>query len=115
MPAWRADLEIFIVLKPVRFSVRAFFVSAAFGRFFYWSLNMATLMRVREVMAATGLSRSGIYSKMNPKDRLRYDPTFPKSVKISDCSVAWVREEVMQWIESRIDASRNQHQQGGAA
>lgn len=67
---------------------------------------MATFMRLREVMAVTGLSRSGVYAKMNQRDRKRYDPTFPKSVKISDYSVAWVREEVMQWIDARIAASR---------
>lgn len=54
------------------------------------------LIRLKEVKAKTGLSRSAIYA----------DPSIPKPVKIGPRAVAWVESEVDAWIEARI-ASRD--------
>ena len=63
-------------------------------------------IRLPEVLSRTGYGRATIYRKMK-------DGSFPRSVKLEgppidpeafDCrAVAWIEDEVEQWIESRID------------
>jgi prophage regulatory protein len=53
------------------------------------------LIRLREVMNITGLSRSYVYS-------LAQKGQFPKPVKLSERSVAWIEAEVLAWIDERI-------------
>jgi prophage regulatory protein len=53
------------------------------------------LLRLQEVREVTGLSRSSIYA----------DADFPKPVKIGPRAVAWVEQEIREWIAARI-ASR---------
>ena len=63
------------------------------------------LIRRKQVEQAIGLSRSSIYARLNEKSH-HYDPTFPKPIRLSDSSVAWIESEIQNWIESRIAASR---------
>lgn len=60
---------------------------------------MDSLIRLDEVRARTGLSRSGIYQKVA-------DGKFPKPVAIGSRAVAWVESEIAAWIQARIDGSR---------
>ena len=53
---------------------------------------MPRLLRMPEVLARTGLSRSRLYA----------DPTFPRSVKIGERAVAWVEDEIGDWVAARI-------------
>lgn len=53
------------------------------------------LIRLDEVRARTGLGRSSIYSAMK-------NGSFPKSVPIGSQAIAWVEEEIEQWIRSKI-------------
>ncbi len=53
------------------------------------------LIRLREVMLITGLSRSYVYF-------LAKKAQFPKPVKLSERSVAWIEGEVLTWIDERI-------------
>ena len=63
-------------------------------------------IRLPEVMSRTGYGRTSIYRKME-------DGSFPKSVKLGgppldpsvfdSRAIAWIEEEVDQWIESRIE------------
>jgi prophage regulatory protein len=55
--------------------------------------------RLPEVMELTGLARPTIYTKMTNGE-------FPLSVDLGARSVAWVRGEVLDWIETRISKSR---------
>ena len=64
------------------------------------------MLRIADVMRKTGLSRSGIYAKQNPKDKRRYDASFPKGVKLGANTTAWPSEEVDAWLQARIAASR---------
>jgi prophage regulatory protein len=48
----------------------------------------------------TGLKRSSIYNKLNPKSP-QYDPTFPKSIKLGARAIGFIESEVQAWIESR--------------
>ena len=63
-------------------------------------------IRLPEVLSRTGYGRTTIYRKME-------DGSFPRSVKLGgpledpnafDCrAVAWIEDEVVQWIDSRIE------------
>jgi prophage regulatory protein len=63
-------------------------------------------IRLPEVLTRTGYGRTTIYRKME-------DGSFPRSVKLEgppidpeafDCrAVAWIEDEVEQWIDSRIE------------
>ena len=61
---------------------------------------MNRLIRLKEVMDVTALSRSAIYRKMDSGD-------FPQSVSIGDRAVAWVEKDVSDWIESVIAGGCN--------
>ena len=56
---------------------------------------MTTLLKIPEVRAKTGLSRSHLYA-------LAQNGDFPKPVKLSERSSAWVESEVDGWVEERI-------------
>ena len=63
-------------------------------------------IRLPEVLTRTGYGRTTIYRKME-------DGSFPRSIKLGgppvapeafdSRAVAWIENEVEQWIESRID------------
>ncbi|CAM4357413.1 helix-turn-helix transcriptional regulator [Vibrio agarivorans] len=53
------------------------------------------LMRVKEIIRITGLSRSSLYKCIS-------EGQFPKAVSLSERSVAWVEEEVQDWITAKI-------------
>ena len=63
-------------------------------------------IRLPEVLSRTGFGRTSIYRKME-------DGSFPKSLKLGgppkdsnefdSRAVAWIEDEVDQWIESRIE------------
>ena len=52
------------------------------------------LIRLTEVMALTGLSRSSLYRKKRAGD-------FPESVELGERVVAWWQSEVRAWMASR--------------
>ena len=54
------------------------------------------LIRLPEALNKTGLSRSRLYS----------DLSFPKRVKLGERGVAWVEEEVDEWIKQRIESRK---------
>ena len=58
------------------------------------------LIKLKDVTAMTGLSRSHLYA-------LAQQSVFPKPVKLTERSSAWVESEVQEWIEVRI-AQRDQ-------
>lgn len=52
-------------------------------------------LRLKEVMALTGLGRSSIYKFMD-------ENTFPKSVSLGGRAVAWVESEIEDWMSERL-------------
>jgi prophage regulatory protein len=61
----------------------------------------ATIIRMPELEAITGLARPTVYK------RLKDDPTFPRPVPLSDSKsrgapVGWVLGEVQEWVRKRI-------------
>jgi prophage regulatory protein len=58
-----------------------------------------TILRLPNVKASTGLSRSTIYLRIS-------QGTFPKPVKLGGRAVGWVQTEVQEWLQRQIEASR---------
>ena len=62
------------------------------------------ILRLKEVMARTGLSRSTIYDRMSVSSP-RHDSTFPRQVNLGG-AVGWVKAEIDEWVQSRVNAAR---------
>ena len=58
------------------------------------------VLRIKEVCERTGLSRSGIYDRLNPESKY-YQPDFPKRFKLGVHSVGWDSAEIERWIAER--------------
>ena len=57
------------------------------------------ILRLTDVIAMTGLSRSTIYLRM-------VQGKFPKKINLGSRAVGWISSEVNEWIEERIKESR---------
>ena len=57
-------------------------------------------LRLPEVIARTGLSRSTIYVRLD-------EGRFPRPVSLGGRAVGWIESEVDEWIRERIAASRD--------
>jgi len=57
------------------------------------------ILRLTDVIAMTGLSRSTIYLRM-------VQGKFPKKINLGSRAVGWISSEVNEWIEERIRESR---------
>lgn len=57
------------------------------------------ILRLPAVKTRTGLSRSSIYLRMTNND-------FPASVSLGGRAVGWLEEDINNWLEEKIDASR---------
>lgn len=64
------------------------------------SITGITTLRLSQVVARTGLSKSNIYERLNPKSP-RYDPTFPRQFKLGISAVGWIESEIEAWLVSR--------------
>jgi prophage regulatory protein len=64
------------------------------------SLDDLTFLRLPEVKAVTGLSKTSLYTLIREK-------SFPAPVHLGPRAVAWVRSEVRQWALERVQASRS--------
>ncbi len=56
-------------------------------------------LRLPEVIARTGLSRSTIYVRLD-------EGRFPRPVSLGGRAVGWIEAEVNEWIRERIEESR---------
>ncbi len=59
------------------------------------------ILKLPEVIKATGLARSTIY-------KLISENHFPKQIKLTNFSSGWLQSEVDNWINERIAISRNE-------
>ena len=62
--------------------------------------NPLRILRLRQVIERTGLSRSTIYDHISIGE-------FPKQISLGPRSVGWVESEIEEWIANRIEASRS--------
>ncbi len=63
-------------------------------------------LRLPEVMARTGLSRSTIYVRLATG-------CFPRSVALGRRAVGWIEAEVEEWVAERIAESRFEGDRAG--
>jgi len=59
-----------------------------------------SILRLPKVKNKTGLARSTIYLRMT-------QGTFPKPISLGGRAVGWVESDIEQWLNDRIDESRN--------
>lgn len=64
------------------------------------------ILRLKQVMARTGLSRSTIYDRMAPSSP-RHDPSFPTQCRLGGDAVGWEESAIDAWLQDRIAANRN--------
>ncbi len=62
---------------------------------------MNKVLRLKAVKESTGLSRSSIYAMIKSCD-------FPESISLGSRSVGWLEADIQQWIDTRINNSRNE-------
>ncbi|TIL55765.1 MAG: AlpA family phage regulatory protein [Mesorhizobium sp.] len=62
--------------------------------------NSPTLVSLNDAARMTSLSRTMV-------NRYRAEGRFPSAVPLGDRRVAFVRSEVTDWIQARIDAARS--------
>jgi prophage regulatory protein len=63
------------------------------------------MLRLRQVVERSGLSRSTIYNKLDPGSA-QYDADFPKQVHIGSGAVRWIEAEVNAWLGQCVRSSR---------
>ena len=57
------------------------------------------LLRLPEVKATTGLSKSTIYARISEGD-------FPKQISLGARLVVWVESDIQKWIAEQVAAAR---------
>lgn len=58
------------------------------------------ILRIKNAIELTGLSRSSIYLKMRADE-------FPKSISLGKRAVGWLQDDIQQWIDTRIQLSKD--------
>jgi len=56
--------------------------------------NTNRILRCKDVMSLTGLSRSTIYAMMS-------EGTFPPSIKLSKRAVGWRETAIREWLDAK--------------
>jgi prophage regulatory protein len=57
------------------------------------------LLRLPEVKATTGLSKSTIYARIS-------EGNFPKQISLGPRLVVWVESDIQKWIAEQVAAAR---------
>lgn len=77
------------------------------------SAKAQIVLRLPNVEVRTGLARSTIYDRMNPRSK-RYDKNFPKPIRLGSSNnakaVGWLESEISQWMDLCISQGRQQAQ-----
>lgn len=61
------------------------------------------LLRKPRMLAKLEIANATAYDWLNPKSP-RYDPTFPRPIKIGTAAVAWIESEIDDWIAAKIQS-----------
>lgn len=62
------------------------------------AMRLSTVLRLRQLLKALGISRSTVYLRINPKSKY-YDPVFPKPIRLGTKARGWVLSDVNDYIE----------------
>jgi prophage regulatory protein len=63
------------------------------------AMQSARFLRLNDVKAMTGLSKSTIYARIS-------ESTFPKQIPLGPRLVVWVESDIQKWIGEQVAASR---------
>ena len=63
------------------------------------------ILRLPSVRERTGLSRSSIYLRIS-------EGRFPKPISLGERAVGWLESEITEWLNRRIEASRQAGHRG---
>jgi prophage regulatory protein len=69
--------------------------------------KLPQMLRLKQVCARIGLSRSSVYEKLSPTSKW-HDATFPRPVKLGVKAVGWNEAAVSDWLTRRIKATGQQ-------
>lgn len=58
------------------------------------------ILRIKDVQKMIGIARSTIYDWMN-ENSPRYDPSFPKPLKLGKSSIGWFESKLIEWLENK--------------
>jgi len=61
------------------------------------------ILKIHEVLEMTSLSRATHFAKLNAKSA-SYDPEYPKPLKLGARSVGYVEQEVIDWLQAKMEA-----------
>jgi prophage regulatory protein len=61
------------------------------------------ILKIDEVLEMTSLSRATHFAKLNEKSK-SYDPDYPKPLKLGARSVGYVEQEVINWLQAKMEA-----------
>ena len=61
--------------------------------------SSSKIIRSKELVAHLGIGRSTLYDWINPKSS-RFDPTFPKKIKMGKACVGWLEEDIKIWLNN---------------
>ena len=62
-------------------------------------MSSITILRIWQVIARTGLSRSTIYARVSTGD-------VPEPINLGGRAVGWLSDEVEAWLVARVEATR---------
>ena len=72
------------------------------------AIHTKQILRRKHLEALIGLSRSTIYSRLDPESP-HFDADFPKPINLGSGKnppVGWLQSEVETWLDAQITASR---------
>lgn len=58
------------------------------------------LIKLKDVIDMTSLSKATVYRQVN-------NGTFPSPIRLGPRAVAWVMDEIEDWIENKMNARRD--------
>lgn len=62
------------------------------------------ILRIKDVADKLSIGKSTLYDWLNIKST-RYDPSFPKPIKLSTKSIGWLSTEIDAWLLAKITAT----------
>ncbi len=65
------------------------------------------ILRIADLAEKLSIGKSTIYDWLNPKSP-RYDPNFPKPIRLGASSIGWLSSVVNQWLLNQYLEQHNQ-------
>jgi len=60
------------------------------------------ILKIMEVMEILRMGRATIYDRLDKKSP-RYDPTFPRPLKLGRNSIGWADVSIYEWLEVKME------------